>query len=299
MSSSVHWTYEEFDPKDDLRQGDIILPDKEMLSVLEEAHPYFTNTKYTAFLVLTQTCDLARRGKEVPPVKYLNIAVIRPIKDVLKKMFDISCNPLELGKKPISGIYSVSSKYKAKQLIIRILNQNEQKLGLFYLYPHTLAGIPVHSVALLQVNITLKATHYNTLVKHRRGRLTAEFQSRLGWLAGNMYSRVAVQEWKKKDSTKLCKEVLELGSLGTKPIDWIPDAKFKKASKEVELSEGMSHLDILGKIYELSSEPPINKATRHIEKAITGVKIDISPNDVTKILQRLKNNSDFLSLLKK
>jgi hypothetical protein len=123
--------------------------------------------------------------------EYINLAVVRELESCLSQFLDNVC------ERAASGVYLTQSKIQAHQLLERILNQNEQSLGLFYLHPDVdTTGIADCAVALLRVNVAFRAKeHYRLLQRARKGRLTAEFRSKLGWLVGNLYSRVGTRDW--------------------------------------------------------------------------------------------------------
>ncbi len=187
----VHWTYEKIAPADDsLMQGDILWPTEELKSLFEKVHPHFCDPKYIGFIVITQSCDLVRRDGRTCRADYINLAVIRELESCLSQFFDHIC------ERVAAGVYLQRSKIQAQQLLERILNQNEQSLGLFYLYPDAdTVGIADHAVALLRVSVAFRKEHYDLLRQARKGRLTAEFRSKLGWLVGNLYSRVGTRDW--------------------------------------------------------------------------------------------------------
>ena len=62
----------------DLEQGDLLQPDDGLRAAIEDVHPHFVDPKYTAFIVLTQTCDLVRRVERgrVCKAPYVNLAVV-------------------------------------------------------------------------------------------------------------------------------------------------------------------------------------------------------------------------------
>jgi len=109
----------------------------------------------------------------------------------LSQFFDNVC------EKVSQGVYLRGSRVEANQLLTRILNQNEQALGLFYLHPDTdTIGISDYAVALLRVTVALRAKeHYELLQRVRKGRLAGQFRNKLGWLVGNLYSRVGTPDW--------------------------------------------------------------------------------------------------------
>ena len=91
--------------------------------------------------------------------------------------------------------FPLSGKEEAKRLLERILNQNEQGIGLFFLYQDADLKLGEPSVAMLRVTVSIKSEHYSDLVRARVGRLKPEFQAKLGWLLGNLYNRPATPDW--------------------------------------------------------------------------------------------------------
>ena len=65
----------------------------------------------------------------------------------------------------------------------------------FYLEPDGDLELAVPSTTLLRVSFALGVEHYETIKKARRGRLGAQFRNKLGWLTGNLYSRVDTPDW--------------------------------------------------------------------------------------------------------
>lgn len=185
-----HWTYSKVEAEDDLFQGDIIARSEPLLDLFRRVHRHFCDEKYLAFLITTQTCDLVRRGPKACKTKYINLAVIRSLDDLVPALFKEICGT------DLKGIYLEESKYEARQLLSRIINQNEQAHGFFYLHPDADAGIAVPAIALLRVSIALRSgEHYDLLCKERCGRITTEYRYKLGWLAGNLYSRIDTPDW--------------------------------------------------------------------------------------------------------
>ena len=118
-----HWTYKET-PEGDLYQGDIIIRAEPLLAVLGSVHSYFCDEKYLGFTVTSQTCDLVlRKGK--CKARYINLAVIRSLESMLPTLFGDGC------KTAIDGVYYKDGRAEIRELIERIINQNEDVLGLF------------------------------------------------------------------------------------------------------------------------------------------------------------------------
>jgi hypothetical protein len=225
-----HWTYhEETLVKGDLEQGDILRPTEMLKKIFGKVHPHFVNPKYFGFMIITQSCDLVRRDGKPCGARYINVAAIRLLDHVLLHLLDSVCASV------ISGVYEEETKGQATSLIRRLINQNEQGLGLFYLHSDPAIGINEPAVAMLRITVALKAEHYETLEQSRMGRLAQEFRPKLGWLVGNLYSRVGTQDWsdpaERRDKIdELVERILTPPSKDNQPI-WIQKKQIKAAEK--------------------------------------------------------------------
>ena len=157
----THWTYDGFSATSDLMQGDILARTSDLVRLLTEVHAHFRDEKYLGFMVVTQSCDLVRRKGSPCRAHHISLAVIRSLNPVLDSLFR------DFGSKHFADIYIDEQKDRAHQLVERILNQNEQAIGLFYLHPDSDAGIAEASVALLRVTIALRSEHYEMLIAAR------------------------------------------------------------------------------------------------------------------------------------
>ena len=65
-------------------------------------------------------------------------------------------------------------------------------------------------VAYLKVSIALKSEkHYKELLNAKVLELSDEFKAKLGWLVGNMYSRVGTTDWESKVSESVRKQMID------------------------------------------------------------------------------------------
>ena len=291
----VHWTYDDFGPEDDLFQGDILEPTDKLRKILHTVHPHFLDPKYTSFLLITQSCDLAvRKGKY--STQYLSIAVIRPLEVMLHDFVSVVCRTVG------NGVYTKETKGAARQLLERLFNQNEQSLGLFYLHPDRFSGIDIPSVSLLRVSVTLRVDHYPVLKEARRGRLSSEFRSKLGWLVGNLYSRIGTQDWNEDPQriemlSGLIKQFLDSAQESYEPI-WVPES-WVTAAKEagVKLDE-LDRDKILATLEACKPPSAKDQAVEHTLRVLREVMPRIDDESLQKFRNRLSNDSLFAKALR-
>lgn len=199
-----HWTYDKVGAELDLSQGDYLAPTSELREVLKQVHPHFCDPKYVGFVIATQTCDLVRREGAECAARYISVAAVRTLYAVLPRL--VSSIDGALVK---DNIFFKSRRSKAQELLGRVLDQNEQALGLFYFHADSEIGIGDPSVAYLRVTVALKSDHYATLLAARRGRLKPEFQAKFGWLIGNLYARPATTDWAEQNAAVEKNEVIQ------------------------------------------------------------------------------------------
>src|SRR4051794_11739779 len=72
---------------------------------------------------------------------------------------------------------------------------DNNKPGFFYLHTDLTLGIDQPCCAFLQLAISFRAQHYERCLEAKIAQLKTEFQAKLGWLIGTMFSRVATTEW--------------------------------------------------------------------------------------------------------
>lgn len=188
--SDLHFTYCA-SGSNDLQQGDILSKTPELASVLEEVHPHYLKDDYIRFIVLTQSCDLVRRKASPCRARYITLAAIRPLDLVVQREIG-KCQQDEFSR--VAMVCGGRMRSKLEQFLARLLNNNEP--GYFYLHEAPEFGLSESSCAFLRLSISLKsALHYETCRQARILSLKDVFQAKLGWLVGNVYSRVGTEDW--------------------------------------------------------------------------------------------------------
>jgi hypothetical protein len=171
-----------------LSQGDILARSEECVQAISAAHQYYAEAPdYTHFVVITQSCDLVRRsGKFNAP--YITIAAAKKMSDVLEGALS---KPKEINKSTLR--YRTPSDMKrGRQLIERYLNNTESNY--FFLPKSETHGIKEDLVVFLHLSIALRKEHYDVLARAKIASIRDVFQAKLGWLKGNIYSRVATPD---------------------------------------------------------------------------------------------------------
>lgn len=222
--SSLHFTYAHPN-KNYLQQGDILKKTDALKAILADIHGYYTTKEdYTNFLVLTQTCDLRPRAVGYK-AKYITLAVVRPLDLVLNREFEKIVD-LDLGQKGKVG--GSKHRNRARQFVESLLNNNINEY--FYLHEETTKGLHEACCAFLRLSISIKIDHYDACFKARFLSLDETFQAKLGWLTGNMYSRVGTEEWEaargKEEYSEKINQLLEQDWL------WVDDKKLLLANQD-------------------------------------------------------------------
>lgn len=258
-----HWTYATVNPGDHLHQGDLIHRSDELLEVLSQVHGFFCDERYLSFAILTQTCDLVRRSGRCK-AEYIQLAVIRELDSLLPRILNELCG---IGS---TSVFKKEGKYFAQQSLQKILNQNDQARGLFYLHPDADVGVAAPSVIMLRISIALKRDHYELLLRARRGRLCTEYSNKLGWLSGNLYSRIATPDWEdqlndKGASATLAKEYL---AGVTKDDNWVPLAWIEAAKAAGVDPTKMPTGDFLSRVRQYAQPEPLDLVLKRAEDVL-------------------------------
>lgn len=201
----LHWTYQTWAPEDDLQQGDVLGRTPQIGEVLREVFPNLGEANI-AFLVTSQTCDLVRRSGGTCKSDYVTLATVRELEPYLPRLIEPLCGT------GTTGVFDENRRDIGRQFIERLINQNEQGQGLFYLHP--VADVPVlarPSIARLRVTLSLRREHYDTMRSARVARLDEHFAAKLGWLAGNLFSRVATRDLEDDVKSDLVRDYLNPG----------------------------------------------------------------------------------------
>ena len=208
--------YLESPPTDALEQGDVLQKTPAIQELLTKYHPYYAqHDENKFFVVLTQSCDLVRRSAHCG-ARYIALAPIRPLKTIVRREFEGKLENVQPGAQPFG---SQRTRVTFEQFLNRLFNNNEPPF--FYFEAAHQRGIYEDMCAMLALPISLKPEHYEALLAAKLAGISDVFQAKLGWLLGQMYSRVGTPDLPPATMSKRVKEYTEGAAI------WLEDQDAK------------------------------------------------------------------------
>lgn len=217
----IHWAYKDPHQSDVLEQGDVLQLTPPLVELLRTYHPYYADHPLNRFyVVLTQSCDLVRRDGGIK-TRYIAIAPARPLPAIIEYEF---YSKLKRVDEVLYGSTRVQTE--VEKFLERLFNNNEP--AYFYLEPEPTRGFSEPMCAMLPLAIAFKSEHYQTLLDAKILGLEDSFQAKLGWLLGQLYSRVGTKDFDPTVITERAKERAQ--ALGL----WIDSPKYAIFEREIE-----------------------------------------------------------------
>jgi hypothetical protein len=177
-----------------------------------------------------------------------------------------------LCQSPCAGVFTKERRADAEEFLHRVLNQNEQVDGWVYLHPDADVGIGESAVAMLRISISLRAAeHYDMLREARCGRLATEYRNKLGWLKGNLYSRIDTTDWAETDSgddgeRAIIKDLLNT-RIAERPPLWVPSTWIAEAKKKIKLTDVPAG-ELEQVLRELAPKPSLDVALGEVKRVV-------------------------------
>jgi len=191
--NELHFTYAKPDSKQ-LLQGDILKRTPELDAIIKEVHPHYTNREYSHFQVITQSCDLQLRRNEKCKTRYITIAAVRSLETVIVRELEKLASRNLVVEVEGESYCSERAKDELKSFLKKIYNN--QSKDFFYLNSAPEHGLESDSCTFLHLSIAIKADlHFQACLSSKILQLEENFQSRLGWMVGNLYSRVGTKDF--------------------------------------------------------------------------------------------------------
>lgn len=265
---ATHYAYEDPD-KTQLRQGDVLKRTPELIKLLREYHPHYAaNPDYQFFAVVTQSCDLVKRGKKPPKAPYIAIAAARTLEETLLREAAKGQSDWQREAKVIGD----REKNNLLMFLQRVIDNNES--GYFYLHNDQKLRIHTPCCVFLALTVTLRAQHYELLLDAKIAQLTDTFQAKLGWLIANMYGRVGTTEWDTENPDNPLKNVTK--SIIDDTLHSVQDAQIKEGLAELKAEgklEGMTPEEIFKHIREKNILPRSKNFERRALAVSEGVRL--------------------------
>lgn len=178
--------------KEVLAQGDVIKRTPKLDGCFEGTHPFGADASAPMYLVVvTQSCDLVKSRLKIP---HITLAPAKPFSIAVESF-------LEEEAKQISGssvpYYPQRALNKVEDLVRRYL---QNTVSDYFFLPE--AGHPdltVDLVVFLRSKIFVDVDHYDILTDAKVAELADVFRAKLGWLVGDMYSRVATPDFLERE----------------------------------------------------------------------------------------------------
>lgn len=197
-----------------------------------------------------------------------------------------------------NGIFLVEERAKARvtQLVERVYNNTEPDY--FFLYKEDALNFPKSMVVYLKVSIALKSElHYDACLNAKRLELSDEFKAKLGWLVGNMYSRVGTTDWESKMTDKARRQMIEdeVNSrcvIGSK--EQIRELKKKLNENPDALSSHDAAIECLASIIVKSKYEQVMDIIEEIFKSNCR---NINSDDKDKLLNAIKSRSKIKTII--
>lgn len=292
---SMHFTYNAAADPYSLLQGDLLKRTPQLNEVLATVFPHYNaNPDNRLFIVVTQSCDLVLRdGRCKSP--YITIASVRPLALVLEReILRYQHDPLE------RALHLCNKKHfpELAEFMERLLNNNESRY--FFLRKDNFAGLDTDHCAFLQLSIPLKAErHYQTLLAAKVAQLSDPFQHKLAYLVGQMFGRIATEDWVPDHASPD-----EFDALKKEPLEpaaaWIPTETHTKVLRALKaLPEADRTVERLEHIVdEISREREGRLAEVLDEVESVFSDLGVAANVVQTARKYLKNRATFTARIK-
>lgn len=296
----THFTYRIPENLKSLNQGDILHKTHDICELLEDVHQHYLKDDYKYFIVLTQSCDLVLRKNGNCKARYITLAAVRP----LDTAFDRELHACQKHYfESVGGMCSLDYKARIYQFLEKVFNNNHTEY--FYLHEDETVAFPESCCAFLRLSIAVRADeHYEKCLNAKFVELTEEFRAKLGWLVGNLYSRVGTKDWVPDNCTtpefrKLINQQLE------RKVLWIEKKRLNKLKRHLkDNSVDITKLsqDEIRMIVEEVHIPSITDKKKSILKSIESIisKSNIIKDgaNISRVISRIDTDEVFSSYFK-
>lgn len=257
----MHFTYSEPD-RSLLRQGDILKKTPEFLALIKEIHPHYANSDYLYFQVLTQSCDLVRRGGACK-TRYITLAAVRALDLVIERAVNGFTD-----KTTFKGRLICSEKHKRglADFVIKLFNNNDTQH--FFLQAAPEFGLEIDCCTQLHLSISIRAyEHFDVCLNAKILELRENFRAKLGWLVGNLYSRVGTEDYVPGAIPDMETFNSFVSGRMENHVVWIPESDFSAAKKTARRADTFDELlQCLAEERDRKSETRLDQLVNNVAK---------------------------------
>lgn len=278
--ATKHFTYSDSVEAQVLQQGDVLAKTPKLLEIIGKIHPHYLNDTYTYFIILTQSCDLVPRKGEKCKASYITLACVRPLPLALEREMAAHQDVVFLQ----AGICAENKKNILSEVLRKILDNNHPDY--FYLHPSPNNGFFDRSCAFLRLSIAIRAgEHYKTCLEARVLSLDQVFQAKLGWLVGNIYSRVGTPDWvpnniTQADHDKMIKDLIQ------ESFAWYPTEQLKAVRSEIQQNTSITKEEIIKIVNSAKYEDKKEKVLGSLIKLVRQIanNQNLSDEEIKRVL---------------
>lgn len=286
-AQKVHFTYHITQDKKSLCQGDLLELTASLREAIKTVYPYFLEDDDKYCMVLTQSCDLVKRKDDRCKASYISLARVQKF-DTFFEKYLLS----KLGAERINEYIVLDSKKKdrAYQFLERLYNNTESDY--FFLYQEEALALHENMIALLRCSVPLNSdSFYGVCLEAKTIELADEFKAKLGWLLGDIYSRVGTTDW---ESIMTQRERVDMINKELVSHCIISQRQRIQALKKI-LEE--NEVPIADFLENFPIETNYEKAINAIEKIVKEPNNSISEDMANLLIQKIRNNATLKSLI--
>ena len=298
---TTHFTYKAELNNETLEQGDLLKRTKELDDLLTKVHPYYLKTSFRYFIVLTQSCDLVlRKGK--CKTDYISLAAVIPFDRIIEKEIETYQNEIER-KYCLCDIKKRNTMY---QIVEKIFNNNHKDF--FYLHEAATHDLQEPCCAYLRLSIAIRShEHYQMCLKAKFLELENDFRAKLGWLVGDLYSRVGTTDWAPDNIPAAAfKEMINTAI--DSQILWKPKNVLNTANKQIgkilndetttEADKAIEKIHTIVNSIEIPSKEDKKEQALNVIKSKISTTIKVDPKLIDTIIKKISNDPIFSSNFK-
>lgn len=259
-----------------LSQGDIIFLNDQLKTVFLEHFKVEFDPEF--LMVLSQSCDLVKRGNRAPKINHIILSLVRPFRNYIKHVVkDLS--PVKIGNDVT--LIKDNDFDSLRQKVFDLINNANAKTNLFL--PEQ-EPFEEHMVAVFNTVYPLRfREQYDLLLENRVLSLNNDYKAKVGDIFSTLFDRVVVTEltdskdWDKKKLFSFIDEIFE--EYGLIKTD-------RNVIKNFSITGKVTRERVRSEIEKLSIEEKEKESECQLRNTLDKLKPDI----IQLIIDCMKNN---------